>query len=219
MDVRRLLVVPQAQIHGMPEVAVSRPLGKPDLRHEHRPHPVRPLVRLRPFAERTCLRLERFQLCHDAGELGLVEAGADVADIHERTIVVDAQRQRAEMGACVPRLGPAADDELLLVDDFQLAPVGRSLARPVARDRRASRSGPPTRSRAPAAYNARPSPRTLSLTRSNGDRVRPRSLFEHGAALGQRPIAIVGRARRAGRRRRSARSAREAPRRPPALER
>src|SRR6267378_671136 len=96
---------------------------------------MRALIGFDPFAERRLVDLERLQQLHDARELFLVEPGAGMSRVDEALPVwiVDAEQQRAEVRARLPRLGPAADDELLFVDDLQLAPVGRALAGLVAR--------------------------------------------------------------------------------------
>ena len=54
-------------------------------------------------------------------EVVLVEAGADLADIAELSVLEDAEKQRAEAGALVGRR-PAADDELLALGAFDLEP-------------------------------------------------------------------------------------------------
>ena len=92
------------------------------------------LVRFRPPAKRTFFRFARLQELHHAGELFFVEARSRVTDVDQISVlVVHAEQQRAEARPRLPRLGPPADDELLLVDDFQLTPVRRPLARLVLR--------------------------------------------------------------------------------------
>ena len=81
-------------------------------------NPVRPFVRRHLARERRRRDFERFQQLHQSSELALVEAGADVADVLERAAIEYAEQQRAEVGAALPRLGPAADHELLLLDEF-----------------------------------------------------------------------------------------------------
>src|SRR5262249_51544267 len=58
----------------------------------------------------------------DARQLLLIESGARVSDVLQRASLVDAEEQRAEVLARLSRLGPAADDELLLPHELQLAP-------------------------------------------------------------------------------------------------
>src|SRR5690242_2110960 len=113
----------------MAQLAVRRPFREFDLSDQLRPDPVRSLVRLRLRRKRTLRRFKRPEALHHALELAVVEAGAGVAGVDERVAFIHAQQEGAEVFAGVARLGPAADDELLLVDDLQLPPVGRSLAR------------------------------------------------------------------------------------------
>src|SRR6202790_4906942 len=104
----------------MPQPAVRRPFGELDLDDQRRLHPVRSLVGGRPIAEWTRLRFQRPEQLHQTPELALIEAGPRVTRVSEPTpVFVNAQEERAEVGACLPRLGPAADHELLLVDDLQ----------------------------------------------------------------------------------------------------
>src|SRR5581483_12119214 len=119
LDVGGALVVAQAEVHRMPQLAVRGPLGEYDMRDELGLDPMRTLVRLGPRRERAFGRLERLQQFRDARELLLVEAGAGVSGVDERSRLairrsrlVHAQQQRAEVAARVARLGPAADDEL-----------------------------------------------------------------------------------------------------------
>ena len=53
----------------------------------------------------------------------LVEAGADVADPAQRTIVIDAQNERAEVVAASLGRGETADGEFLFADDFDFEPL------------------------------------------------------------------------------------------------
>ena len=79
-------------------------------------------------------RGERFEELPEPIELGSGKAGADVAGVDEAIgRVVPSQDQRAE---AVPRalgLGPAADDELILLVDFELEPFGTAPAVAVGR--------------------------------------------------------------------------------------
>jgi hypothetical protein len=135
-DLRGFLVVAEAEIHRLPQLAVRGPLGEAHLRDQLRPDPMRPLVGLRHLGERALARFETFQHRHHPGQLALVEAGAGVPHVDQPSgIVVHAHEQRAEIRPRLPRLGPAADDELLFVEEFDLAPVGRALARLVERHR------------------------------------------------------------------------------------
>ncbi len=119
----------------MPQLRISGPLGELDLRDQRRLHPVRAFIRARPRAERGFLDFERLQQPHHPRELALVETRARVPDVRQVAVFVNAEQQRAEILARLARLGPAADDEFLLVYDLQLAPVRRPLARLVERRR------------------------------------------------------------------------------------
>src|SRR5262245_3844880 len=106
----------------MAQTAVGRPFCELDLSHQRRLHPVWPLVRLRRVAKRAVGGRERFEEFHQPRQLPFVEARANVTDIDE-LIAVNAQQQRTEVGARLARLGPPADDELLLTEDLHFAPV------------------------------------------------------------------------------------------------
>ena len=99
----------------MPQLRVGGPLGELDLRDQlaARTQCGRSFV-LRLWRERALVGFERPQQLHHPRELALVEAGAGVADVDEARSFVDAEQQRAEVGARLARLGPAADDEFLL---------------------------------------------------------------------------------------------------------
>src|SRR5262249_3492190 len=141
--------------------------------------------------KRTRLGLDRLQPSHDAGELGLVEARSDVADVHERAMFVDAQRQRTEMGARVPRLGPSTDDEFLLVNDLELAPVGSALARLVQRARVLRDQPFPSALECPLVQLTTVAAYALAHAEKRR-RLAAEDLLEHGAALREGPLAIVG---------------------------
>src|SRR5438093_5615349 len=119
----------------MSELRLAAPVGVPARPHELRAAPMRPLVRLRPAPERTLVRLERLEPLHHARELALGEARARVAHVDEVLALVHAEQERAEVRAHLARLGPSADDELLFVQDLELAPVRGALARLVQRQR------------------------------------------------------------------------------------
>ncbi len=76
----------------------------------------------------TLLDFERLEQLEKPRQFLFVEAGADMTGIDERAALVHAEKQRAEIQPGVPRLGPAADDEFLFLNDLELAPVGRALA-------------------------------------------------------------------------------------------
>src|SRR5262245_48737640 len=110
----------------MAQLAIGRPLGEPDLRDQIGPDPVRRLVGLDRLRERRGFRRARLQQLRDPGELSLVEAGTGVADVPQPGAVVQAEQQGAELLARLPRLGPSADDEFLLLEQLDLPPRRRS---------------------------------------------------------------------------------------------
>ena len=175
----------------MTQPGVSRPLGEPDLRHQLRLRPVRPLVRLRLHPEGRRQGLERTQPLHDPRQFLLVEAGAGVARIFERAVLVHAEQKGAEIRAHVPRLGPAADDEFLLADDLQLAPVGRPFAGLVRR------VGPLGNQSFPAAIDRLLVQRLPVAARHRADaqlarRPPGQDPFQRRPPLDQRAIAEIG---------------------------
>src|SRR5262245_23611409 len=134
-DVFGLLVVTKSQVHRVAKLVVSRPFREFDLCDQRRSNPVRPLVGFRTRPKGALANLERTEPLHHAREFGPVEAVASMADVDERVVLIDTEKQRTEVHARLARLGPASNHKFLLVNDFQLAPIGRALARPVARIR------------------------------------------------------------------------------------
>ena len=117
----------QTQVDGLPQKSVARPLREPDLRDEVRPHPVRSLHRLERIREGTSRDRARVEERRQPIERLLIEAGANRAGPTEGTRpVVIADEQRTEMLARLPRLGPTANDELLLSEKLELAPGWRA---------------------------------------------------------------------------------------------
>ena len=124
----------------MAKFLVRRPFGEPDLRDEVRRHPVGGLVGLDAFGERRLFRLARFEQLPDSRQFLGVEPGAGVPDIlqpaglrawrsGETSLEPCAEQQRTEVLPALSRFRPAADHELLLVDDLQLAPRRAATAR------------------------------------------------------------------------------------------
>ena len=187
-------VVAQPQIRGMPQPALVGPLGEAHLRHQLGLHPVRRLVghRRRHVEGRRLARKRRQQLRQPC-QLDLGKPRADVPDVGEPAlVVVDAEQQGAEVRAVAARLGPAADDELLRVLQFELGPVGGPLAREVAR-------------RGPLGDQAFPAPRhrlavqvaaVLAHLRRQAQQRRAgiaEDAFQRGAPRGQgQPAQVVG---------------------------
>src|SRR5262249_10795336 len=122
-DIRRCLVVAQAEILGVSKLAVRGPLTEPDLGDEMRPHPVRTGL-ADAIAERGGVLFEPVELLAQRHERLRVEAGTDLARVAQIATFVVAHEQRAEPDATALRLGEAADDELLLGFALELQPVG-----------------------------------------------------------------------------------------------
>src|SRR5204862_6704297 len=123
----------QAEVDRMAQLYVRRPLGELDLRDQLGADPVGTLVGFRTRVKWTLARRARFQQLHHALELAFVEAGAGVSDVGQHAVFVHAKQQRAEVRAGLPRLGPPAYHEFLLVDDLDLPPIRCALARLVRR--------------------------------------------------------------------------------------
>ena len=126
------------------------------------------------------------------------EPGADLAGVSQRTVLVDADEQRAELDRRAGTARPAADDELLLRPDLDLLPGHRALAGQV---RRAAILGhdPFEPARSGRLEEGDPLARTCSLSRTRGS---------GRSDLGEQPAALLeglverasGRRGRAGRR-------------------
>src|SRR2546430_1881690 len=113
-----------------------------------------------------------------------------MSDVDEVLALVHAEQERAEVRARLAWLGPSADDEFLLVDDLDFAPVGRALARFVQR-LRVLRDQP-----FPSALQRLLVERTSVAADDVADAQQRRSraaehAFERGAALDERTIAKV----------------------------
>ena len=105
-----------------------RPLGELDLANELRLDPddvaSADLGHLRHFAERRRSALQRTELVEKLVDLPAVEAGADVAGIHELAALVVAEHEGAEARRTPSRaFREAGDDELLLAVCLDLQPV------------------------------------------------------------------------------------------------
>src|SRR6266496_4357343 len=89
------------------------------------------VVRGSSFVARGSRMLERPQQVHQPRQLAFVEPSPCMADVDQISLLpfalspsfVHPEEQRAEVRSRLPRLGPAADHELLFVDDFQLSPI------------------------------------------------------------------------------------------------
>ncbi len=121
-------VGPHPEIDGLAQQAIARPLGEPDLHYELGLHPVGPLGRFERVGKRARARRVPVQPRGHAVEFLLVESRADAPGPAELAALVVADEQRAEVVATVPRIGPSADDELLLFEELELAPRRAALA-------------------------------------------------------------------------------------------
>src|SRR5215210_8624462 len=113
----------------MPQAAVARPLRERDLRHELGADPEGAGRHRLEGRERRRVLLELAQPPAQFAQRCVVEAGAHLAGVAERAVLVVAHEERAEVGPRSPRSGEAADHELLLRVALQLQPVARATAR------------------------------------------------------------------------------------------
>ncbi len=132
----RCLVVAQAEIRGVPEVAIVRPLAVAHLRDQLRLDPLHVSLaharQLRLDRERRRGTVERPQRAKQPRDLGVVEAGADVADVAKLTVLHHTEHERAERPLASTRPAGVADDhELVVVRRLDLQPLARPSARPV----------------------------------------------------------------------------------------
>src|SRR5271165_1556740 len=103
------LVLAQSKEPGLAQTAVGCPLGETDLGDELRSHP------MRARRNRACVderRLGRLQLAQPGAEVAegrRAVAGADPAGVTERSVLVVADEQRAEVSASAGGIGEAAD--------------------------------------------------------------------------------------------------------------
>src|SRR5215470_12463038 len=119
---------------GGPAAAVVGPVGEPHLADQLRLDPVVSL----PHRNRSALEwrrrpLQRLELLPKALEAGVVEAGADLGDVDEPALVVEADVQRAEVAARALRIRVATHHELLPALALDLDPLARAAARVRAR--------------------------------------------------------------------------------------
>src|ERR1051326_516741 len=121
-DLARVLVVAEADETRMAELAVGCPLGEGELGDELGLDPM-DAARRGPGSGPG---LERGELPAHAAQRGGIEAGADLAGVGERSVIVVADEQGAETGALALWIGVADDDEFLLVDALELLPVARA---------------------------------------------------------------------------------------------
>src|SRR5215475_1617410 len=185
-----LLVIPQPEVDGMPQDIVGGPLSEANLCDELRLNPVGLLVRWRTAAERVFLDCQRLEERRQPGQFLLVESRSHVTDINERAVLVHAEQQRAKILARFSRLGPAADDEFLFLDDLEFAPVGRALPGHVSRCRQLRDESLPAARE--CAVVQRPPISFGDFAQPENRRSRTSEhLLEHVAAFNERPAAEV----------------------------
>src|SRR5258708_505951 len=133
----RRLVRPQPLERRRAQLAGPGPLDELELAHQHGPREVRALGRCAPverarFAAR--FALQRFQQLAELLEHLVREACADLARVHELTVVVIAHQQSARIPAPLAlAFEPARDHELLAHAVLDLLPDAAALARLVGR--------------------------------------------------------------------------------------
>ena len=107
VDLVRLLVVAQAEVRGMAQVAVVRPLAVAHLRDELRLDPLHVALadarHLRRLGERRRVAMQRLQEREQPADLGVVEPGADIPDVAQRAALVHGEHERAEGAGAAAR--------------------------------------------------------------------------------------------------------------------
>src|SRR4051795_11319230 len=124
-DIPRGLVLAQPMEARVAQHAVAGPLGEPDLCDQLRAYPMHVSLAHRVALERRTVHFTVGELRTECPQHRVAEPGADLARVDEDAAVVVAEQQRTEPGAAALRLGPAADDELLVPDALELEPVLR----------------------------------------------------------------------------------------------
>ena len=112
----------------MAQVPVVRPLAEAHLHDEPRLDPLHVSLaharQLRLDRERRRVAPERLEQLQQLPDLGVVEPGADVADVAQLAALVDGEHERAERAGAPPAAaGVAGDDELVVVLRLDLQPV------------------------------------------------------------------------------------------------
>ena len=113
-DVGGRLIDAKAEIGGLAQIAVARPLGETHLDDELRRAPVRGRICIDGVDERRRLALDFLEPRVKFGEFFYRKSRSDRADVTQPFFFVNAEQQRAEAFAAALGFGPAADDELLL---------------------------------------------------------------------------------------------------------
>src|SRR5207237_9091155 len=111
----------------MTDPTIACPFGEAHFAHEPGIDPVVVAAGGGAARERRGRARERAELLADGLERAVVEARADLRDVHELALVVEAQMERAEVSARALRQRVAADHELLPELTLDLEPVSRTL--------------------------------------------------------------------------------------------
>src|SRR3954447_24980773 len=126
-DRLRGLVVAQAEEARVAQAPGAGPLGEADLGDELRLDPGHVALADRAgVGERRVVPAQRAQPGAEVAQGVAVEAGADLAGVAQRAVVVVAEQERAELGPRPARRGEPADDELLALLALELEPVARA---------------------------------------------------------------------------------------------
>ena len=127
-------LVPHAQEHGGAQHAVGRELRVLHFHDDLGPDPCRRLQRAGGSGEGAGRGLERFEALEERPEVGVAQAPARLADVHERAVarIILPEHERPEGAFAVPlAAGEAADDGLQRPPHLDLLPVRAPDARPV----------------------------------------------------------------------------------------
>ncbi len=123
-DVARLPVVAKPEEHRLAHPALVRPLRELDLGHEVRLDPLHDPLQLGGDPdERRRLPPPHVQPVLQVGEQAVVEAGADLARVHELPVFVKAHEEGTYRPPVVGRRREAADHQLLAQPALRLPPV------------------------------------------------------------------------------------------------
>src|SRR5262245_12219960 len=111
----------------MAQLAVAGPLDEGDLDDDFGSRPVRAVARQADRTrERRARERERVELRSELRQQLRVEAGADLSREHEVVALEVADEQRAQADPAAPRVGEAADHELLRRLALHLEPMRRA---------------------------------------------------------------------------------------------
>src|SRR5690606_33557944 len=125
-DVLHRLVLAQALEAGLPQQALLAETAELEFRHQFRLHPghvARPERYVRRQKHRGLAPRQRLQALEHRAQGGVVEAGADPADVLQRAVLAGRHQQRTERGARALRRGEAHDHELVRLRVLGLDPA------------------------------------------------------------------------------------------------